>query len=249
MKKILPHEISTEELLASLGSDISLDKEIKPSFNDPILSFLQAFNIKPGTKLVSGALLHRIFKLWFTESRIDRRNFNRQMAVYIPSRLVSTKRFYSVQENVLQLAAKFEEIESTRTIDKTKSKKWQKNFETFLEENNLKSGNTYIEGDILYYIYNRWLDQSRKKPLFSYHVFGNMCRLHFDLKRLSDSKINWYGVNSNIKGLITKEEVERWRKGRNTYGKHKKNKENEKDWAKPTNNAALYYKKNKKKSK
>lgn len=236
-----PTELSLAELLEAVKGQELIDENVSPSFNDPIASFVQAFNIKPGKELISDILLHKLFKLWNKNSFINIRNFNRQFGQYIPSQR-RNRRFYFVDQQVLKIIKTIEDIEKKTAFVPTKSKAFYKHFERFLEKTNLKPGELYVESDILYYVYNRWCDDTRYKNPLGYKHFISFCDLNFEVKRLSNSTILWYGVNKEIKTLITRSEVERWRQGRLRYAKTKK------DYSKPYNKKekTLYTKKQKK---
>ncbi len=224
MNKKLPSELSIEELLASLdGVDLINDK-VEFSYDNPILSFIQAFNIVSGKNLISDKILYDLYKIWHKDTFIKQRDFNLRLGQYIPSKQ-SNRRFYFVDKKVLELAEKVQSIKEKHTLDRSKSIHWNKHFERFLAESGIESGELYVEGDILYYIYSRWCDSARLKQWLSYNSFLDICAMNFDHKRLAYSKFKWFGVNNKIKQSITKEEVKRWRKGRKKYGRKKRIKE------------------------
>ncbi len=224
MDKKLIHELSTEELLESLSGQDLINEKVQFSYENPILSFIQAFNIKAGKEKVSDAVLHSLFRIWHIDTVIDQRNFNIQLGRYIPSE-VRNRRFYLVDKKVLELTNKIEQIKKDRSVNRSKSIHWHKHFERYLEETTLSPGLIFVEADILYYTYTRWVDITRLKQWLSYENFLKICNLNFEKKRISDSKLTWFGVNTSIKQIITKEEVKRWREGRKKYGKRKSSKE------------------------
>lgn len=218
MKPKLPHEISVEELLKSLeGQDLVNDKTVF-SYENPILSFIQTFKISSGKHTVSDKVLHDLFRFWNTTIVLDQRSFNIQLGKYIPS-VLRNRRYYLVDKKVLELAQKVEELKKKHSSDRSRSIKWNKHFEKFLSDTEIEEGTLFIEVDILYYAYRRWCDDTRKKSWLSQESFANICKLNFNTKRISDSKLAWFGVNHKIKELITREEVERWREGRKQRGK------------------------------
>jgi hypothetical protein len=221
----LPTEISLQDLLKSIEGQELVDGEIKFSFDNPVLSFIQAFNITIGKEKISDAVLHELYRIWNKSTVVDKRTFNLQFGKYIPSVQIN-RRYYFVNSNVLKIATQLEELkEKRRTRNRSKSIKWHKHFEAFLEETGIKPGTVYVESDILHYVYNNWCDDTRKKSWLGRESFDDICKLNFEYKTLTRNKMLWFGVNSKIKQLITKEEVERWREGRITYGKTKNSKE------------------------
>lgn len=207
MKK-LPHELELEELLAAV-KDTDLE-DIKVSYDDPILSFTQAFNLIPGDDLVSNDLLYKLFSLWYPETVFGRANFSRQIGKYLPRE----NKFYKVNKNFLSISKQIQEMLRAKKRKKVKSKTWTNHYHAFLDDTGLAPGSIYVESDIVYYVYNRWRDSNNKKSLLSYEAFLDFCGLHFTTKNLSTSNKKWYGMNKAIKSLITREEVERWRESK-----------------------------------
>lgn len=212
MKK-LPHELELEELLSAIKNTDTSD--IKIQYDDPILSFTQAFKLTPGQDLVSSKVLYKLFKLWHPDTAFSNTNFSFQLSKYIPRQ----KEFYLVNKNFLSISKQIQDLLSEKKKDKTKSKTWSKHYHAFLEDTGIESGSLYVEADILYYLYNRWRDNNKRTTLLSYENFCKITNLHFEKKRLTESTKNWYGVSKNIKSLITREEVERWRESKNNAKK------------------------------
>jgi hypothetical protein len=208
-----------KELLEALENDKTpVSKEDTLFLNDPILAFVHAFKIQRGTRQVSSKLLFKLFRLWNPSIKIQQRDFNIKLSTYLP--YFATKNYYRININMFKIANSIEKLLDKKSTDKTKSKTYHKRFEAFLLEHNLEEGLFYIEADILYYVYNRWCDK-KKRAAFGYTTFNDMCTLYFDRKRIHYSKLIFYGVNENIKNIVTKEEVTRWRQGRAKYGKRK----------------------------
>ncbi len=240
------HEISIEELLKSLENEDLSNEAIEFKFDNPVASFVQAFKLEPGREKIPDKLLFLLFKNWYKGASFTQRSFNGQLDLYLPANK-GTHKYYAINRKILDLAKEVQLLQKKHSRPRHKSKAWVKHFETFLSENGLEPGNVYIERDILYYIYNRWCDDSRKKSGLSQRSFNDMCKLHFECKFLSRNTINWFGVNQKVKDLVTKEEVERWRSGRKKNGK-KNTKENRNEVPYPKyKKEVLYYEKKVKK--
>ena len=224
-KQKLITEHSLEELLASLDSQ-EMDMEIKISFDNPILSFIQAFKIQNGIQKVSDKLLYQLFKLW-NNTRIDKRNFNIQLSKYIDCEIKYSRRMYLVDISFLNVAEICEKFIRNKKRDKTKSLKWKNHFDQFIEDTKLTEGQTWIEGDILYYIYNNWLDSKKKKTGFTFGVFMEILHIHFETTtKLTTGMIRAFKVNRTaLLNNITREEVERWRLGRQKISRKKTDEE------------------------
>jgi hypothetical protein len=218
MKKKL-HEITDEELLASLSGE-DLSKPVEFQFDNPVASFVQAFDIRTGKQLVADKLLLTLFKEWKRDSPINQRSFNMQLENYVVS-VPKKRRYFLINKDALEIAKEVQKLVQKRSKPRYKSKAYITHFESFLSENELAPGSTYVEIDVLYYIYNRWCDNNRKKSQFGLGSFNDMCSLYFDIKQITGNDLNWVCVNSKVKELITKEEVQRWRLGRSRHAKNK----------------------------
>lgn len=238
------HEISIDELLKSLENEDLSKEAISFSYTNPILSFIQTFELKAGKELVSDRVIHTLFKFWFKNEYINQRTFNYRMGAFIPSKTIGRKRYYLLDKNILELAQKTQELYFKHKRPRVKSKAWNTHFEKFMTDTGLESGTVFVEVDILYYVYNRWCDDTRKKSPLGYDSFRDICHLNFDSKRICRNKLPWFGVNDKIKDLITLEEVERWRQHRKTNGKE--NNSSYKPY-RPYQKEVLYQKKVKKK--
>lgn len=208
----LPHQLSVDELLKLLDTLQPEDKK-RTVQTSPVLSFIQAFNIVPGKQLIHNKLLFRLFKLWKPDSVMEKRNFTIQLSSYIPRHNPKSP-FFTIDTNTIQINEKLIKLVEEKTMDKTKSKYYNRHFLKFLKDTGLSEGKIYIENDILYYVYNNWLDTKPKKTKLGPTQFMLFCDLHFDRKRLSNSKLAWYGVSKEIYNLIDTKSVQNWRDGR-----------------------------------
>ena len=218
----LPQELSLEELLKSIEGQEIKKEDIKTSFNDPVLSFTQAFQIIPGPNSVSAILLYELYKLWSKDAVLTIFSFNRAIGKYIPPRLIHGRRYYMVNTKVLKIAEKIDIARGSKKKNPDKSKTYHRHYTKFLTENGLDTpGKVYLELDIFYYVYNNWCNSIYKKPV-SYNVFCKLTRLFFSIKRLTQNGNYWVGLNPNIKNIVSQELIKNWREN-----KRKKNDEKE----------------------
>lgn len=220
MKKI--HEITIEELVKSLTEKESTSYSV--DFNNPIISFVQQFNIKSGKNAVPSKLLYNLYKVWNIKDDVCFSIFTRSLGTLIDKHSSHNYTTFYVSESVLEVAKKVQELTEKGKKHRHRSPVWIKHFQLFLEQSGLKEGSIYIESDILYYVYNRWIDATRKKVNLTEWTFTEFCRLHFKWKKRCRGIVYLIGVNTKIKELITTEEIQRWRDGRKRNEKEKKQK-------------------------
>lgn len=212
-------DITVDELLKALETgnlkkETTSNQTVEPDTSDTIFNFLTAFNILPGKHSVSDNLLFKLFKQFDRKYIKSKQSFNIVVSQYLPKRLSANRVFYLINNNIWQVGKTLLTKVQGRKRDVTKSKTAHKKFEQFLGANSLEPGNVYVEGDILYYIYNGWCDKVRRQPL-GYLRFINLCNLYFEKRSMAGYKyVPWYGLNESIKDCITKEVVNNWRIGR-----------------------------------
>lgn len=217
MKKNI-NEVSIEDLLKALeGEDLS-PSTMEYQFDNPVLSFIQAFNLVSGPHRVPARLLYRLYKVWSLDTQTKQNGFSMTMGQFV-EKSGEVKSFFHISTGVMELAKKIQDITKKRKKPRHSSKAWHIHFEKFLTDTSLEPGTIFIEADILFYVYNRWCDDTRKRNRLSYYSFCSICKMNFDYKNKQFSDLLWYGVNDKVKDLIKKEEVERWRSGRERNGK------------------------------
>jgi hypothetical protein len=212
-----PNQITDEELLKLLNELEDSDEEAEYSFDSTILSFVQSFKLQPGKDRILKKQLFRLYRLWNRGiHKLDQYNFTREITHYIPHK----NDVFLVDKSLLQIAD-FVEKTKKRTRDKYKSKKWREHFTAFLEDTKLEEGTYYIELEIIYFLYQQWRRKTDRRGNIGRRQFIKILDLYFDVKAIAADSNLWVGVNEQIKNLITKSEVERWRK---TRAKDKKRK-------------------------
>jgi hypothetical protein len=216
--KKFAHEYNVEDLLKAIEG-----KTIDPveKYDDPIYNFIQAFKIDKGKYLVHTSVLYKLFKLWHPDTAFNQRSFTINFSAYIePFTTVPHK--YKVNIDYKTLMGEIVDLKNP--YQKTKSLKFQKHFQKFIEGNNITPGRNYIETALFFYIYNKWAKEHKYSVMFSEKTFADMCDLMFTKKHIGYHK-NAYGLSVDILNLITTEEIQRWKQGRKKKnGRQKKQK-------------------------
>lgn len=221
MPKVLPSQLTDEEILALLESEDQVwDTDIAQVFdyNDDIVPFLSNYQITPGATPVSKKLLYKLYKA-YSKQPLDGLNFNLQLGGY----LSHTKDHYLL--NIDQFAISHHIYQAEKTRDKTKSLTFQKHFMWFTREANFTTGRNWVEGFILFYIYKDFCKQRRVNPKLGYVNFHKFLKLHFQYKRLKGNRALWFKVNDETASIFSEEEKNVIRKARQqTRGSKKEGK-------------------------
>jgi hypothetical protein len=210
MPKVLPSQLTDEEILALLDAEDQLwDEDTSKIFdyNDDIVPFLSNYQITPGTTPVSKKLIYKLYKA-YSKQPLDQLNFTTQLGNYI-----SHDRDHFLL-NTDQFAISKYVYEAEKTRDKTKSLTFQKHFNWFLQEAKVEKGRTWIEGFILFYIYKDFCKSRRVNPKFGYVNFHKFLKLNFDYKRIKGNRSLWFRVDEQTATIFSEEECERIRQAR-----------------------------------
>ncbi len=195
-----PGEIADSELEKLIEESKDIENPVLTTDRNDVLKFLSTFNIQPGTHIVTARFLYTLYTKWSTQP-VNNAAFTANISVYIPGYSGGYgKRKYQINLNIFQLTKAGQRFLS-RKIDKTKSKIWKRHFEAFLKAHNITKGNTYIEGSILFHLYDKWnYDNNRKQinQVMGYNHFQNFMSIYFESKRVTVSRMLWFGVNESI---------------------------------------------------
>lgn len=230
-KRLLPNDLSLEDLINTAESEEKA-QESTIEYDDDIVSFLLAFDIRQGTHAVSVKLFYNLYKKW-SKAPVKKAKFDREVANFLIRHQKGPNVFYLIDKDVFKVSEEIQKFILNGRIDKTKSKPYKKHFDNFLKKYELKAGTYYIESYILFFLYDRWAYSINKKNSLSSAQFFNFCKLYFPFKRNSESRVMWFGIQKE--GLLRMADsatILEIRKGRQQrYGKAK-----QKDKAKVSGN-------------
>jgi hypothetical protein len=212
MSRILPSTLTDEEILALLDSE-DVEEEVLQVFEyddvDDIVPFLTFYNITPGTTPVSKRLLHKLYKL-HSKDPIELNFFNIQVGRFVP---IVGANFLLNMDN-FAISSHIYKAEKTR--DKTKSLTYQKHFQWFLETRGIESGNVWIEGFILFFIYKDFCKSRRVNTKLGYVNFHKFLKLHLPYRRIKGNRALFFRVNKETATIFSKDDCDKIRAARTT---------------------------------
>lgn len=233
----LTSDLSVDELLSALKTEEvngeSVKKEEHSLTSLPVLkkedneykenyqaaSFIDAFKITAGNHFIKGSVLYKLFKLWNKGTKLSSRSFHLQLATILKN--VSTgQAAYKINEKPTRLINYIDQYEKELKHKIRHNKDYRAHFEKFFRDLDIKPGKLYIEGDILYHVYDTHQYNNRRKT-YNYYLFENICKLYLEAKFPDGSVLPYFAVDESIKQHIDFESVKNWRKGREKF-KHNK---------------------------
>ncbi len=221
MSRLLPSQLTEEEILALLESD-DVEEGTAEIFDykDDIVPFMGFYKITPGNSLVSKRLLYKLYKA-YSKQPLDNLNFNIQIGTYVSH----TKDHFHLNLDTFAISQAVYQAEKIR--DKTKAIAYQKHFEWFVTEANVQKGTNWIEGFILFYIYKDFCKSRRVNPKLGYVNFHKFLKLHYQYKRIKGNRSLWFKVDEATAKTFSEEDCDKIRKSREKKGRSKEERESE----------------------
>jgi hypothetical protein len=193
MSKKLSNQVSIEELLNSI-KDGNLKEDDYSFANDNILEFLSFYNIKPGTNKVPTSVLYKIFKSWTKSNNYGPKYF----AISLRQYFEFDDRYALIDIRSIDLTKKARDMFFNRTssgvkVNRTyRSKKTKQQIDDFLAQYGIARGKYIIVGKALYYIYERWAMDSKRKVI-NPRIFVEMLKFYLEwYKEYKNSKTYFY---------------------------------------------------------
>jgi len=212
------NETELEELLKAAESDENIE-EVSNILTD-VDSFLSAFDIRPGPNVIRVKLLYHLYCLW-SKNPLSPPRFYAEINKFLLPHTKSTARYYLLNAKAFKLSAKSQELLAKTKIDKTKSVKYRRHFEAFLDAYGIKPGTYWIEGYLLYYLYDLW-SFKRSNPLGE-DQFHQFAKIYFKYRR-ARNPLHWFAVDKSILQFLPPEHIEQIRRARQLSNEKKKNK-------------------------
>ena len=203
MKK-LPNKITTEDLLAALENPETTDtKEVLEIFDfiNDVPLFLDKYKIEAGENPVSKRSLYRLY-LQFSESKVNSLAFGQAITQFV--NFNNTNYFINLTRKEVTALLHAKNIKPSRY--NIASIGTREHFQQFLEENEIRAGDKWVEGYILYYIYKKWCRQKRKIIRFKHNPFMTMLKLHLPNKRTMHYGC-WIRVDQAIMEKLSYEDI------------------------------------------
>ena len=204
----LPQDIDLNKLLESLE-----DSEEQKEYSDQVLNFIAFYNLKPGNNLVKATVLYKLFKNW-SKADVSSGTFTNRLKEIFPYQVIKDGTFFSLDQSALNLS------EAALKLLQTKPERhllpsYKRHFESFLNRYQVTEGTYWVESYILYYLYDKWLYEiKRKTNHLGYQSFNNLMSLYFTVKKPNTNQSYVVRINKeNLMKHITEEHMEQIRQG------------------------------------
>lgn len=206
------HTLETDELLDLLDKkEVTEDKVTE--FTDDVLGFISTFGLEHGAEKIKQHTLFTIYRVW-SKNPIKKTAFLSQMREYFETTDFRYTTGFLINQSAIKLthaAYKFYTNENIRLT----SRPWAKHFENFLKFHNLSPGERWINGNILYFIYDKYCHATGLDKVETLHMskdtFLLYCKVY--LKNKKTRKGSLYAISDNIQsffqiGQLARMEVE-----------------------------------------
>ena len=214
MSKKLPHQISLEALLEALEhTDDNPSIEELISYKDDIPLFLSKFKLEAGEYFVRPALLYKLYQI-YSSSPLEIKTFSTRAADFVPRQ----GHYFKLNISPIKLT---KILNPPTNHNQLSSASIKTHYEAFLEVAKITKGSRFIEGFLLYEIYRFYCIDNKIKTRLCYDNFISISALHFESKRIGESKGKWFKLNPEILDILGEEQILRVRERRKMKEKHK----------------------------
>lgn len=214
----LPSSINTQELIDLIVNEKFDNTSLFEVIDDPI-KFVTFCNLTEGENKIPRKLLYKFYSDWSISPK-SQREFVKSLNRFFE---LKEDKYYLLNKNAFELLKDVEKFLKARSrYVRSRRLKWR--FDNFLKAHDLKPGTIWVETPILYYLYDKYAYKLKYKSTLTYQAFAQMSRLYFKTKRLTESRILWFGVSETLFNHITPEELAEVRKGYKSAAKRHKEK-------------------------
>jgi len=216
----LPNEQSIEDLLKIVENN---KEENITGVTDDVLSFILHFNILPGEQLVLQSAIYELYYNW-SKNPVNKISFGIKAIKYFIKHAIGPRQYYKINTNSIQVQKETLKYIEKNKLDRTKYPFWQKHFKSFLDFYKIEKGNAWVPSYVLMHFYDKWCYNKKRKSLLSETSFFNFCKIHFESKRNTESRMMWFGVNKEfVKVHLPKQKLIAMQQVREkTHGKKQK---------------------------
>lgn len=225
-------EATDEELLDILKNVSKTDTFDTIEIHDDVANYLLHFKILPGKYLIKSTLLFKLYRHW-SKNTVSRSTFSLRMNMYLLGRGQGNNKHYKINQNAFKLTEEIEKI--VPRVNKTKSVFYRQHFEKFINLHNLKKGSFYLEGYILFNLYDKWTYINEMTNPLNEQQFHLFCKLFFNRKVLNRKGHVFYAINKEaIKQYLSQDDIDKLRQERQNREKENKKSNKEASKKKPT---------------
>lgn len=200
------NRLTDEDLIKALENA----EEQKPddyTYRNDVLSFITTYKIEEGSHRVNRKVIRDLYRAWSNDPVPDVILY-KELLDFFPVVIIGKRVFYLINIKVLDIKIHALKILESNQVDKTKSKSHQRHFESFLKSTGIQPGKTWLETRVLYFLYDKWTYNNNYKNPMGSTQFYNFCALYFPLKRKTDSKMLWLGIDeATLKAHLTDEQI------------------------------------------
>lgn len=185
------------------------------TIEDDVLHFASIFNLQPGNHPIQSAFLYRLYKGW-SGNPVPKRSFGFALG----RGLVLKGNYFYIDKDVTLISEALYKLKSKTPATRNPDK--QKHFKYFLDKYKITEGTYWLEGYILFSLYDSWTYKNKKqKPLKLKH-FLQLCEAFFETKTINN--IKYFQLDKSVNNYFGDKLMEELRNGYLKYGERKSKK-------------------------
>ena len=189
-----------EDLLQQLEE--ADDTDTTSNYDTSITYFLKKFNITQGEHRIGPQLLFKLYKATITPS-LDYNAFRRELGLHLEFK----NNMFLINKETTKISEDVYRMLSQKSFRKKNSKipKGLKTFKRFVALVGLERGSSWIEGRVLYGLFQKYHKDSGKRQLLSASQFYKFADLYF--KHTITDYVKYYSISEKIYQTFSKEEI------------------------------------------
>ena len=195
--------LEIDELLELVEKENYTQEEIKDSsvsINDPILTFIQAFGLKPGDHPVPQKAIFSLYTHW-AKYPLKRRTFYNRFSNYFVTQPLYSRNYYLLDKDSLAISKRTIELQIKDKHPRTKNKNYKNHFESFLKAHKLERGTFWVPFQTLYHVYDKWTYKNKNLKPLGRDSFYDYCCMYFNYKENRNLRA-WFRVSSTFKEIL-----------------------------------------------
>lgn len=205
----LPSDISTEDILKALSKEaesITGTTSIRIKRTEIVLSFLNMFDIKPGSDPIDRQILFNLYARYERSQKIKRAKKARTFYNKLQDYLKITGSIVYINQKSLDLSERVLNLLKPKERPQLNVMPLQLHFQNFIKKYSIKPGKKtnfiWVTATALYDLYDEWAYSIRKKKPLTFVLFCQFSKIYFPTtKKDSFSKL-WISLDDSITSAI-----------------------------------------------
>jgi hypothetical protein len=175
--------------------------------------FLSKFKLESGDQFVRPSLLYKLYKI-YSNNPLEQTAFSISCADFVPRE----GNYFKLNISPIKLT---KILNPPTNHNQLSSLRVKKHYDKFLEVTKIIKGSRYVQGFLLYELYRFYCIDAKIGKRLRYENFISISCLHFETKRIGESKGKWFRIDPQVLDILGDEHIKKVIESRKMSEKHK----------------------------